>query len=57
MKVDTSSHQDNSDRAMFSDERVIDNHELICEDFLESFMKGNFSRVNKTLEKLDQIKT
>jgi hypothetical protein len=39
-------------------DRVIqDDHEAICDDFLDAFMKGNFSRVQRSMEKLDQIKT
>jgi hypothetical protein len=30
---------------------------MLCDDFIESFMRGNFSRVARTLEKLDHVKT
>ena len=38
-------------------DEIIDDSKMLCDDFIESFMKGNFSRVARTLEKLDHVKT
>ncbi len=38
-------------------DEIIDDSQMLCDDFIESFMKGNFSRVARTLEKLDHVKT
>ena len=46
---------DNEDQARH--EKQVADVQTLCEDALESFLKGNFSRMDRTLEKLDHIKT
>ena len=55
MKIDTS-HENIKNTAAAPDE-IVDDSQMLCDDFIESFMRGNFSRVSRTLEKLDHLKT